>query len=98
MLILDYELSGYGSREYDLAWALILRPGQQFLRTELERSLFLERYGIYHKFSKEAFNYYMVMFGVFFYKISPGQQYKEYRDTLIRMINNIIYKTKINHP
>lgn len=68
--LLDYELSGFGSREYDLAWALVLRPGQKFLKTEKEREVFLKSYSRYHKFSKVAFDYYMVLFGVFFFKIS----------------------------
>lgn len=90
--LLDYELSGCGSREYDLAWALILRPGQKFLRTEKEREVFLKSYNRYHDFSKEAFDYYMVLFGIYFYKISSGKQYGEYRNTLIHMINDIISK------
>ena len=87
--LLDYELSGYGSREYDLAWALVLRPGQKFLKTEMERKTFLESYNRYHNFSREAFDYYMVLFGMFFYKISPGEQNEDYRDYLIHMINDI---------
>ena len=90
--LLDYELSGYGSREYDLAWALVLRPGQRFLQTEKEREIFRNSYSRYHNFSKEAFEYYMVLFGMFFYKISPGGQNQEYRDILINMINDIIIK------
>lgn len=88
--LLDYELSGYGSREYDLAWALVLRPGQKFLQIEKERETFLKSYSRYHDFSKEAFNYYMVLFGIFFYEISPGKQNQDYRNSLIHMINCII--------
>lgn len=90
--LLDYELSGYGSREYDLAWALVLRPGQKFLKTYKERKIFLKSYSRYHNFSKEAFDYYMVLFGIFFYKISPEKQNKDYRNTLIHMIQSIIFK------
>lgn len=88
--LLDYELSGYGSREYDLAWALVLRPGQKFLQTEKEREIFLNSYSKYHYFSKETFDYYMVLFGIFFYKISPGKQNHDYRSFLINMINGIV--------
>lgn len=90
--LLDYELSGYGSREYDLAWALVLRPGQKFLKTEREREIFLKSYSRYHNYSKEAFNYYMVLFGTFFYRISPGKENEEYRNALISMIKDIIFK------
>jgi aminoglycoside phosphotransferase (APT) family kinase protein len=90
--LLDYELSGYGSREYDLAWALILRPGQKFLKTKKERKIFLESYSRYHNYSKEALDYYMVLFGMIFYKIGSGKENEDYRSTLIHMINNIISK------
>ena len=32
--ILDFELAGYGNKEFDIAWAVFRRPGQKFLRTE----------------------------------------------------------------
>lgn len=89
--LLDYELSGYGSRKYDLAWALILRPGQKFLQTQKEREIFLKSYSKYHNFSKEDFDYYMVLFGMFFYKISHGKQNQDYRNYIIDMINGIIF-------
>ena len=94
--LLDYELSGYGSREYDLAWALVLRPGQRFLQTEKERRVFLESYRKHHSFSKEAFDYYMVLFGIFFYKISMSTENEDYRNSLIDMINDIILGRKLN--
>lgn len=88
--LLDYELSGYGSREYDLAWALVLRPGQKFLQTQEEREVFLEAYREYHDFSQEAFDYYFVLFGIFFYKISPGEDNARYREILLEMIDGIV--------
>lgn len=89
--LLDYELSGYGSREYDLAWALVLRPGQKFLKTKEEREVFLESYSRYNSFSRKAFNYYIVLFGAYFYKISSGKENEEYRNTIINMMKEIIY-------
>lgn len=35
--ILDFELSGLENKEFDVAWALILRPGQKFLRTKEDK-------------------------------------------------------------
>ena len=92
--LLDYELSGYGSREYDLAWAIILRPGQKFLKTNKERIVFLKAYNKYHDFSKEAFEYYMVLFGMYFYHISSSEENQEYRNILIDMMNEIILYKK----
>lgn len=93
LCLLDFELSGYGSREYDLAWALVLRPGQKFLKTKEERELFLKSYSRHHNYSKEAFNYYLVLFGMLFYRISSNEENEkneEYRSIIIDMIKDII--------
>ncbi len=42
--ILDFELAGIGDRDFDIAWALILRPGQKFMRTEEELREFIAGY------------------------------------------------------
>ena len=42
--ILDFELSGWGNKEFDIAWALILRPGQKFMNTDKEILLFRDGY------------------------------------------------------
>jgi hypothetical protein len=57
-----------------------------------EREIFLNSYSRYHNFSKEAFDYYMVLFGMLFYKISLKKQNEEYRIILIHMIKDVISK------
>ena len=42
--ILDWEYAGTGFKEQDIAWALVLRPTQNFLKTKEEISIFLEGY------------------------------------------------------
>jgi aminoglycoside phosphotransferase (APT) family kinase protein len=42
--ILDWELAGIGWREFDLAWATILRPSQNFMKKESEVEEFLKGY------------------------------------------------------
>ncbi len=59
--ILDLELCGMGDRDYDIAWALILRPGQQFLQTEAERQRFLEGYRSVAPCDEQRIRYYMVL-------------------------------------
>ena len=56
--VLDFELCGYGNRDFDIAWALFLRPGQKFLKTDAERSRFLEGYRKHGDFDAEAVAYY----------------------------------------
>ncbi len=42
--ILDWEYSGIGFKEQDIAWALILRPSQKFMKTTKEIEIFLNGY------------------------------------------------------
>lgn len=70
--ILDFELSGYGNREFDIAWALLLRPGQVFLKTSEERELFLKGYSKYGTYDADAVRYYMAQSYVYFLSFSAG--------------------------
>jgi len=64
--ILDFELAGYGNRDFDIAWALFLRPGQKFLKTKEELDLFLKGYKRYGDYNTEAIQYYMAQCYVYF--------------------------------
>lgn len=64
--ILDFELSGYGNRDFDIAWALIRRPCQQFLKTEEEQTRFLSGYAKHGHFSASNIQYYMAQIYVYF--------------------------------
>ena len=67
--ILDFELSGCGNKEFDIAWALILRPGQKFMNTDKEISLFMEGYLSVGKCNWNYVKYYMVLIYSYFYRI-----------------------------
>ena len=67
--ILDFELSGCGNKEFDIAWALILRPGQKFMNTDKEISLFMEGYLSVGKCNWDYVKYYMVLIYAYFYRI-----------------------------
>ncbi len=68
--ILDFELSGYGNRDFDIAWALILRPGQKFLKTRAEQQLFLNGYAKHGQYSTQNVQYYMAQIYVYFLSFS----------------------------
>lgn len=79
--ILDFELSGCGNREFDIAWALILRPGQRFLRTEEEIALFMEGYRSCGVCDMELVRYYMVQIYTYFWEM--GDDMPEYREHIL---------------
>lgn len=68
--ILDFELAGYGNRDFDIAWALFLRPGQKFLKTDREQNLFLQGYEKNGSVNRKAVAYYMAQCYVYFLDFS----------------------------
>lgn len=84
--VLDYELAGYGIKEFDLAWAVFLRPGQKFLKTIEEIKCFLAGYQQTQCFNGNTFKYYYILIASYFY--SMGDEI--YRKTVIDLVNRVI--------
>lgn len=77
--ILDFEYAGYGDRDFDIAWALFLRPGQKFLKTDGERERFLNGYQKHGDCNAEAIKYYMAQCYVYFLRLcDDDKDYCEY--------------------
>lgn len=68
--ILDFELAGYGDRDFDIAWAIFRRPGQKFLKTVEEQQEFLRGYAQHGDYNMEAVKYYMAQCYVYFLQFS----------------------------
>lgn len=81
--VLDYELSGIGIREFDIAWAVFLRPSQKFLKTFDEVKLFLIGYKKVHEFSYKDFIYYYILVAGHFYGLGD-EEYQEWVRVLIK--------------
>ncbi|MBR7177650.1 MAG: aminoglycoside phosphotransferase family protein, partial [Clostridia bacterium] len=84
--ILDFELSGIGNKEFDIAWAIILRPGQRFLREPQELDEFLRGYSQLGTYNRQYVNYYMVQIYCWFFAIGND----EYKQLVTQKINQII--------
>lgn len=65
--ILDFELSGIGNKEFDIAWAIINRPGQKFLKNPKEVDQFLKGYRKFGTYNNEYIQYYMCLIYSRFY-------------------------------
>ncbi len=68
--ILDFELAGIGNKEFDIAWAIILRQGQKFLRYSVEIETFLKGYNSINSCNINYVKYYMILIYVWFYEFS----------------------------
>ena len=64
--VLDFELAGYGNKEFDIAWAVFRRPGQKFLRTEAELQTFLKGYRQFGSCDTDTVKTYMAQCYVYF--------------------------------
>lgn len=85
--ILDFELSGMGNKEFDIAWALVHRPGQRFLKTAEEIKLFLDGYRSEGTFNLESVKYYMVQIYCRFYDFGENlDEDQEYVMGVLRAI------------
>ncbi|MGN1208525.1 MAG: phosphotransferase family protein [Christensenellales bacterium] len=76
--ILDWELAGIGNKEFDVAWALFVRPSQKFLKTNDEIEEFLKGYQEIDEVDVDLVKYYMVQIYLYFYSI--GKNDKQYQD------------------
>ncbi|MBR3928558.1 MAG: aminoglycoside phosphotransferase family protein [Clostridia bacterium] len=77
--ILDFELAGYGNRDFDIAWALIRRPGQRFLKTKDEQNLFMQGYSKYGQYNLSNILFYMAQIYVrFMYAFDEDREYCDY--------------------
>ena len=85
-VVLDWELSGIGVREFDIAWALINRPGQDFLKTQEEVDLFLEGYKSFENCDPELVEYYMIQ--IYAHFLSVGKNNKDYQEFVKGWIKN----------
>lgn len=86
--ILDFELSGYGNKEFDIAWAITVRPSQEFLKEQQEFESFISGYKKVGECNVEYVKYYMVLIYAWFYEIG-GPKYKDFVATkMYEMINN----------
>lgn len=83
--VLDYELSGIGNRDFDIAWALIHRPGQKFMNTTEEMRRFLEGYQSAGECGIETVVYYMILIYSYFYRVGRSDlKYQTYIEQFFR--------------
>ncbi len=71
--ILDFELAGIGNREFDIAWSLILRPGQRFMQSREEAREFMKGYTSVADCDLTLVRYYMVLIYVRFLKFGDEE-------------------------
>ncbi len=86
--VLDFELSGKGFKEQDIAWSLILRSTQKFMDNEHDINKFLEGYKSIGNYDYKKFKWCLINGYCHFYLMNMNNE--EYKIK----IKNLINKTK----
>ena len=82
--VLDYELSGQGICEFDMAWSIFLRPSQSFADAWDDVIAFLSGYN--GKFDFASFCYYYIQIAVHFYPLGN----EGYQQKVLMLIDNAV--------
>jgi len=88
--ILDFEYAGIGFKEQDIAWALILRPGQEFMDNKHDRDLFLEGYKSICMYDENKLNWCLINGTMHFYLMNKKNEDNKYLNKLKEIINDLI--------
>ena len=86
--VLDWELSGIGNKEFDIAWAIINRPSQKFLKTDKEVKEFLKGYASINNYNFEHVKYYMIL--IYSHFISVNKKDSKYKKFVIKWLKRKI--------
>lgn len=86
--IIDLEYSGLGFKEQDIAWALILIPGQKFMDNIDDINLFLEGYRSKSDFEYDKFKWCYINGSIHFYLMNYENE--EYKQKIRKLIEKII--------
>ena len=90
--VLDWELSGIGNKEFDIAWAIINRPSQKFLKTDKEIKEFLRGYESINKLNRDYVKYYMAL--IYCHFLTVDRKNKKYQKYIINWLERKILKQK----
>lgn len=86
--VLDWELCGIGNKEFDIAWAIINRPSQKFLRTNKEVKEFLKGYNSISSCNIDYVKYYMIL--IYCHFISVDKNNSKYKKFVIKSLKRKI--------
>ena len=87
--ILDWEYAGKGFKEQDIAWALILRPGQEFMDNFDDYKSFLKGYKTVNDFDKNKLKWCLINGLMHFYLMNKEKNDQIYLNKLKDLIIKI---------
>lgn len=82
--VLDWEYSGLGHKEQDIAWSLIVRPNQKFLDSMEDIDAFLKGYKKYGNYDSNKLKWCLINGYLHFYLMNDDKIYRSLLAVLMR--------------
>lgn len=92
--VLDFEYSGKGFKEQDIAWATVLRPGQKFMDNINDIKVFLSGYKEELSFNFNKYLWCLINCYCHFYNMNSNN--KEYCAKILELLEQISKENKID--
>lgn len=92
--VLDFEYSGKGFKEQDIAWATVLRPGQKFMDNVNDIKVFLSGYKEELSFNFNNYLWCLINCYCHFYNMNSNN--KEYCAKILELLEQISKENKID--
>ena len=92
--VLDFEYSGKGFKEQDIAWATVLRPGQKFMDNVNDIKVFLSGYKEELSFNFNKYLWCLINCYCHFYNMNSNN--KEYCAKILELLEQISKENKID--
>ena len=92
--VLDFEYSGIGFKEQDIAWATVLRPGQKFMDNVNDIKVFLSGYKEELSFNFNKYLWCLINCYCHFYNMNSNN--KEYCAKILELLEQISKENKID--
>ena len=87
---MDWEYAGLGFKEQDIAWSLIVRPTQKFMKSKEEWKAFLDGYKSENDFNFTYLKWCLINGSLHFYLMNRKSDNILYLQFLKKIINNLI--------
>lgn len=93
--ILDWEYSGRGFKEQDIAWACALRPTQKFMDTIEDIEIFLKGYSMIGNYDSKKLKWCLINAYLHFYLMNDtNEEYKNKLGILMKKVYDMEFNTK----
>lgn len=87
--VLDWEYSGLGIKEEDIAWSILCHPNTTLFNNINDINAFLNGYKKYNNYNEQTLFWYLINYYLYFYTYSKNKSYKE---NILNLLKELSWK------